>query len=120
MVAPVRARAALAARFLLVALLAAAAFCAADAGLGYSRFVRLRRAMDAEAARAGTRSDETIRAELRAAASDLGLPPAAQRVVIQRRGRPREITIRTSWPDTILVLGFPREITYRPAVRAPL
>jgi hypothetical protein len=87
---------------------------------GYLRYSRMKEAMQAQARVASGATDDEIRHRLRATAIELGLPAEAQRVTIQRRGRPREITVSARWTDTVVVLFYPFPITYRPQARAPL
>ena len=87
---------------------------------GYLRYYRMKEEMQVQAGLASNAADDEIRHRLRVKATELGLPPDAQRVTIRRRGRPREITISTSWTDTVALVVYAFPITYRPQVRAPL
>jgi hypothetical protein len=87
---------------------------------GYLRYYRMKEAMQAQAGLASSAGDGEIRHRLRLKAAELGLPPDAQRITIRRRGRPREITVSTTWTDTVGLVVYSFPITYRPEVRAPL
>lgn len=102
------------------ALVGAALYYGIAPGRGYVRYYAMKDAMRAEARMAPGRSDPDIRRRLRERAAELRLPSEAQRITIRRRGRPREITITASWPDTIVLPFYTIPITYRPTVRAPL
>jgi type II secretory pathway pseudopilin PulG len=87
---------------------------------GYIRYYQMKDEMQVQARFASNATDADIRRRLRTKASELGLPADAQRITVRRRGRPREITVSTSWTDTVSVFLFAVPITYRPQVRAPL
>ena len=90
------------------------------AGRGYLKYYQMKDEMQVQARFAGNLKDEDIRRRLRTKATDLQLPGAAQRVAIQRRGRPREIVVTITWPDTIILPFYRWAHTYRAEVRAPL
>jgi len=87
---------------------------------GYLKYFMMKDEMQVQAGSASNQTDDDIRRRLRAKAGELDLPATAQRVTIRRRGRPREITVTTSWPDTIFLPFYAIPITYRPEARAPL
>jgi hypothetical protein len=103
-----------------LALLAGIIYYGVGAGQGYLRYYRMKDEMGVQARFARNLGDDEIRSRLRAAATELGLPRDAQRFTIRRRGRPREIVISTTWPDTIVLLLYRLPVTYRPEVKAPL
>lgn len=87
---------------------------------GYLRYYRMKDEMQVQARFATNSTDDDIRRRLRTKATELGLPADAQRITVRRRGRPREITVSTSWTDTVSLVVYALPITYRPQVRAPL
>lgn len=87
---------------------------------GYLRYYQMKDEMQVQARFAPNSTDDDIRRRLRTRAAELGLPAEAHRVTIRRRGRPREITVSTSWTDTVSLVVYALPITYRPQVRAPL
>jgi hypothetical protein len=76
--------------------------------------------MRVQARFAANLTDEDIRRRLRTKATELQLPSEAQRIEIRRRGRPREVVLTVSWPDTIGLPFYRWAHTYRVEVRAPL
>jgi hypothetical protein len=103
-----------------LAALALIVYVGIGAGGGFLRYVRMKDEMGVQARFATNLGDAEIRARIRATADTLGLPRDARKITIRRRGRPREIIITTSWPDTIVLPFYRIPITYRPEVRAPL
>jgi hypothetical protein len=103
-----------------VAIIAGVAYYGIGAIRGYVKFYQMRDEMRVQARFAGNQTDVDIRRKLRAKATELGLPPDAQRITIRRQGRPRMVIITASWPDTIAVPFYGIPITYRPEARAPL
>jgi hypothetical protein len=91
-----------------------------DAGRGYLAYYQMHDEMLVQARFAVNLTDEDIRRRLRAKAAELRLPPAAQKITIRRRGRPREIIVSTSWPDTIILPFYQLPFTYRAEAKAPL
>ncbi|MDH4043491.1 MAG: hypothetical protein OEW06_03450 [Gemmatimonadota bacterium] len=90
------------------------------AGGGFLKYYQMKDEAGVQARFATNQTDEVIRRRMREKATALNLPPAAQRITVRRRARPREIFITTAWPDTI-VLPFYRLVhTYRVEARAPL
>jgi hypothetical protein len=86
----------------------------------YAKFYQLKDEVRVQARFAGNLTDEDIRRRLRTRATELQLPAEAQRVTVQRRGRPREVVVTVSWPDTINLPFYRWTHTYRVEVRAPL
>ena len=108
-------------RFLLTLLLVGGAvFYGIGPARGYLKYYVMKDEMQVQARFAVNLSDTDIRRRLRAKATELKLPSDAQHITIRRRGRPREITVSTSWPDTIVLPFYTIPFTYRPSVRAPL
>lgn len=105
---------------LTLAVFAAVIYYGLDAVGGYLKYYQMRDEMRVQARFAGHQTDAEIRRKLRAKATELGLPSDAQRIVVRRQGRPRMVTITTSWPDTIAVPFYEIRFTYRPEARAPL
>lgn len=96
------------------------AYVAVEAGRVYVPYLRLVDAMRTQAQFAPSISDETIRRRLVRTIDELELPPAARRISIRRTARPREITIRTSYEQTVTLPFYSRTITFRPRVTRPL
>ena len=103
-----------------LAVFAVAIYYGIGAGRSYLQYYRMKDEMRVQARFAGNLKDEDIRRRLRTKATELQLPSAAQRVAIQRRGRPREIVVTITWPDTIILPFYRWAHTYRAEVRAPL
>jgi hypothetical protein len=108
-------------KFLLtLAVFAGLIYYGIGAGRSYLQYYRMKDEMRVQSRFAGNLKDEDIRRRLRTKATELQLPSAAQRVAIQRRGRPREIVVTITWPDTIILPFYRWAHTYRAEVRAPL
>lgn len=103
-----------------LAVVAAGVYYAIRPARGYVKYYMMKDEMRVQVRFASNQTDDDIRRRLRTKAGELGLPASAQRISIRRRGRPREITVTTSWPDTIFLPFYAIPITYRPAARAPL
>lgn len=100
--------------------LAAAGYYGTEVGGAYLRYWRMKDAMQSEARLAPSIGDDVIRRRLLAKVAELRLPPEAKRIRIQRRVRPREIVIRTSWTDTIELPFYVWSKTFSPEARARL
>jgi hypothetical protein len=86
----------------------------------YFRYWRMQVEMKEQARQSPGLTDDVIRRRLTIRAAELNLPPEAHRFVIQRRTRPREMVITTSW-QVPLELPFTTYIWIaRPEARAPL
>ena len=86
----------------------------------YMRYFRLLDEMKMQARFAPGLDNPVIRRRLVAQADELRLPPDARKFSIWRRGRPREITITTSWQETFTFPFYTHTITFRPEAKAPL
>jgi hypothetical protein len=86
----------------------------------YVKYYQMKDEMRVQARFAANLTDEDIRRRLRTKATELELPAEAQRITIQRRGRPREVVLTVSWPDTIPLPFYRWAHTYQVEVRAPL
>jgi len=100
--------------------LALGAFYGIPAGSVYVRYWRFQQEIKTQARLAPSIDDATIRRRLRSKAEDLGLPDEAKQVSIRRTLRPREITIRTEYEETISLPFFSYTFTLVPEVRNPL
>jgi hypothetical protein len=83
----------------------------------YVRYYRMENEMQTQARFAPNLSDDTIRRRLLQTIDELGLPPEAKRLIIRRITRPREIIIRASWQETIILPFYSRVQTFAPEVR---
>lgn len=83
----------------------------------YVRFYRFKNEMQSQARFAPSIDDGTIRRRLIQKIEELGLPDEARRIQIQRVQTPREIRIRSSWEETIVLPFFTRTVTFDPEVR---
>jgi len=86
----------------------------------YLRYWRFKEAIKSEARLAPSLDDAAIRRRLRSRAEELGLPEEAQLLKIQRRLRPREIRISTTYDEPVDLLFFTYTFTLSPEVRNPL
>ena len=108
-------------KFLLtLAVFAGLIYYGIGAGRGVLTYYQMKDEIRVQARFASNLTDEDIRRRLRTKATELRLPSDAQQVTIQRRGRPREIVVTVSWPDTIALPFYRWAHTYRAQVRAPL
>ena len=67
----------------------------------FFRYYRLVDEMDSQARIASVLDNGTIQRRIAAAAQDIGLPDEAARVVVRRNTSPREITIESSYTETV-------------------
>lgn len=92
--------------------LSAAGYFAVNVGEVYLRYYRYRDGFQQQARFASQRSDERIRAHLRALADSLGLPEEAHRITLRRT--PRRIVIRARYTETVELPGYVREFHFEP------
>ena len=83
----------------------------------YVRYYRMENEMQTQARFAPNLSDATIRRRLLQTIEELGLPAGAKRIIIRRIARPREIIIRASWQESIVLPFYTRVQTFAPEVR---
>jgi hypothetical protein len=83
-------------------------------GEAYIRYYRYRDAMSQSARFASTRSDDQIRRHLAQVADSLGLPEAAQRVIIRRDQS--GVTIQAHYIENLELPGTVREFEFNPRV----
>lgn len=102
--------------FTVLVLVAVVYFGLPIAGM-YVRYYRMENEMQTQARFAPNLSDATIRRRLLQTIDDLGLPAGAKRITIRRISRPREIIIRTSWEEAIILPFYTRVQTFAPEVR---
>jgi hypothetical protein len=88
----------------------------------YMRYQEFRDEMRTEARFATTMNDSTIRNTLVARADTLGLPPAARRILISRRGgHPATVTISAEYIEEVnLPIFGVKLLHYKPSAEAPL
>ena len=98
----------------------AVAYFGVGIGAQQVRYTRMRDYMKAQARFAVNLDDDLIRRRIRGKAEELGLPASARRISIRRRGRPREIVIRTTWPDTLVFPFYQKIIERKPEVHERL
>lgn len=96
------------------------AYYGVGVGSVFLREFRMEREMKNQARMAPGLDDETIRRRLVSKADALGLPEPARRFVIQRRARPREIVIRTSWQEPLDLPFLQIVVTLNPVARSAL
>ena len=103
---------------LLLALVAAVAYFAANIGEVYYRYYRFRDAMGQQARFAVRNSDANVQNRLRATADSLGLPEAAGNIFIRRS--PGLIEIWSEYYEQVELPLFLREFYFNPtAERIP-
>ena len=88
------------------------AYFGVNVGEVYLRYYRFQDSMAQTARFAGKLTDEDIVTRLRLAADSLGLPEAAQRVQVRRRGN--QITIGTEYYERVELPGYVREFHLQP------
>jgi hypothetical protein len=88
----------------------------------YMRYQQFRDEMRTEARFATTMNDSTIRNVLVARADTLGLPPAAKRITIARRGgHPSTITISAEYTERVdLPIFGVKVLHYKPSAESTL
>jgi hypothetical protein len=86
----------------------------------YVRYWRMKDEMRSQANLGPNLDDAVIRRRLVTKAQELELPTAANRFVIRRLARPREIVITTTWQETIELPFYNWVVRYKPEARALL
>lgn len=99
---------------------AAAVYYGVGIGKVYLRYYQLLDAMRSNARLAPSLTDATIRRRLLTRVDELHLPPEAQKFIIKRSGRPRTITIETSYSETVDLPLFNHTFTFHPHTVEPL
>lgn len=89
-------------------------------GEPWLRYYQLLDEMRVSARLAPTLSDGVIHRRLEAKADDLGLPDEAHKFQISRSGKPRKITITTTYTETVVVPLFTHTFTFTPTAEEPL
>lgn len=102
---------------LTVVLLVAVGYVAINAAEIYWRYYAFRDAMSQEARFAANSTDTAIRDHLRARADSLGLPDAAQTILIQRARR--EIFIGAEYTEVLKMPLMSRDLHLSPQVVRP-
>jgi hypothetical protein len=103
-----------------ILVLAAAVYYGINIGEPWVRYYRLLDEMRVSARLAPTLSDGVIRRRLEAKVDELGLPEEARKFTITRSGKPRRITITTTYSETVRVPLFTHTFTYQPKAEEPL
>jgi hypothetical protein len=98
-------------------ILVAVGYFSLSIGRPVYRYVRLKDAMQHEARRAATRSDQVIRARLAGLVDSLGLPESAKNIRVRRSGR--MIFIYTEYYEHIEFPGFVKEMYFSPQAQGP-
>ncbi len=101
-------------------LLAIVGYYALGAGWTYLHYWQILDEMRLQARLAPTLDDSVIRRRLVTRAGELELPSEANRFVIKRLARPREIVITTRWKGTIALPFYEWVVTFQPQARALL
>ncbi len=87
----------------------------------YFRYYRLLDEMQSQARLAAALDDGTIRRRLQAAVQDIGVPENAMTNLRLRRSlSPREITIETSYSETVHLPLFNHTFAFHPRANLPL
>ncbi len=91
-------------------------------GIGqvYYKYWRLKDEMRTQARLAPGIDDDTIRRRLQRKVEELQLPEEARRLRIRRTVRPREISISTTYQDTLHLPLYRYPVTLTPEARQPL
>ena len=89
-------------------------------GEPWLRYYQLVDEMRVSARLAPTLSDGVIQRRLEAKADELGLPEEAHKFQISRSGKPRKITITTTYTETVVVPLFSHTFTFTPTAEEPL
>jgi hypothetical protein len=90
-------------------------------GEPFYRYYQYREAMKSAARFAPTLSDDVLVRRVLAKAAELGLPPEAHRVKIERtQTAPRRVIIHAEYKERVELPFFHRDISFRPQAEEPL
>jgi hypothetical protein len=91
-----------------------------EVGAVYLRYWQMLDEMRSVARLASNLDDASIQRRLSAKADALELPRQANRFIIRRTSRPRQISISTSWTETVKLPLTTYTLRLSPVARAPL
>jgi hypothetical protein len=98
----------------------AAVYYSIHFGEPWLRYYQLLDEMRSSARLAPTLSDAVIQRRLEAKVDELGLPEEAHKFQISRSGKPRKITITTTYSETVVVPLFTHTFVFTPTAEEPL
>jgi hypothetical protein len=101
-------------------LFVAALFYGVNIGEVFFRYYRLLDEMGSQARIAAGLDNGTIQRRIAAAVAEIGLPDSAARIVVRRTVSPREITITTSYSETVDLPFFNHTFVFHPKATQPL
>lgn len=101
-------------------LFAAAIYYGVNIGQVWMRYYQLVDEMEVSARLAPSLTDAVIRRRLEAKVDDLKLPPEAAKFTITRSGKPRAITIETTYSETVDLPLFNHTFVFTPKAVEPL
>jgi hypothetical protein len=103
-----------------LAIFVAALYYGIHFGEPWFRYYQLLDEMRVSARLAPTLADGVIYRRLEAKAAELGLPEDAHKFQISRSGKPRKITITTTYSETVVVPLFTHTFVFTPVAEEPL
>ena len=103
-----------------IAIVGGLIFSATRVGPIYLRYWQMLDEMKTQARLAPGLENAVIRRRLVVKAEELGLPPEADKFNIKRTARPREITITTTWQETVDLSVYKFKLSFKPEARAQL
>jgi hypothetical protein len=101
-------------------LFVAAVYYGIHLGQPWVRYYQLLDEMRVSARLAPTLSDGVIQRRLEQKVDELALPPEAKKFVITRSGKPRKITITTTYSETVTVPLLTHTFLFTPTTEEPL
>ena len=101
-------------------LFAAVVYYGINIGRVYLRYYQLQDTMRSNARLAPSLTDAVIRRRLVDRVEELGLPDSAEKFIIRRSGRPRNITIETGYSESVDLPLFKHTFNFHPRTVEPL
>lgn len=101
-------------------LFAAAVYYGVNIGKVYLRYYQLQDTMRSNARLAPSLTDAVIRRRLLDKVEELHLPDSAQKFIIRRTGKPRTITIETTYSEMVSLPLFRHTFVFHPRMVEPL
>jgi hypothetical protein len=98
----------------------AAVYYGVNIGKVYLRYYQLQDTMRSNARLAPSLTDAVIRRRLQDKVQELNLPDSTSKFVIRRSGKPRNITIETSYSETVKLPLFVHTFNFHPQTVEPL
>lgn len=98
----------------------AALYYGVNIGEPFYRYYQYRDAMRSAARFAPTLSDDVLVRRILVKADELGLPPAAHRITVQRLEQPRRVIIFAEYEERVELPFFHRNLAFRPRAEEPL